>query len=471
VRAPSAHKPRVVIAGGSGFVGRALAAALSDRFTVVGLSRTRPRDAEGFDDWRACDLFNLRQAEEALAGADLAIYLVHSMLPSARLSQGQFADFDLLCADNFARAAAKAGVRQLVYLGGLLPEGELSDHLRSRAEVEIVLRRYGTPLTVLRAGLVLGHAGSSFEMLVRLVRRLPIMLLPRWASTRTQPVALDDVVASLAWVVDRPSTFGETYDVGAPETLTYAELIAKTAAILGLRRRVVPLPWMTPRLSRLWISAVTGAPAALVNPLIESLRHTMIARDARLAALSGRPPTSVDVALRRALTAADGKPPSAFGSARGEGSTVRSVQRMELPPGTDAVWARERYVEFLPRLLSGLLRAERDPDHSCRFYLAGLRWPLLVLSFAADRSGPDRQLFFVTGGLLAAPGDAGRFELRTTLEGRTLLTAIHDFRPRLPWWIYRLTQARFHAWVMAAFAMRLRALAASRRAVDASANG
>jgi uncharacterized protein YbjT (DUF2867 family) len=454
-----ATRRRVAIAGASGFIGRAVARALAGRFEVVGIARSVPADADPAA-FRAADLFNLREAEHALEGADVALYLVHSMMPSARLTQGGFADFDLLCADNFARAAARAGVRQIVYLGGLTPDGPLSPHLRSRLEVEDALRGHGAAVTVLRAGLVIGAGGSSFDMLVNLVRRLPVMLCPRWTSTRTQPVALDDLVAQLAYVVGRPECEGQTYDLGSPEVITYRELMEQTAAALGLRRRMLSVPLFSPRLSRLWVSLFSGAPAELVGPLVESLRHEMVARDLRLAALAGVTPMSTRQALARAL--ATSTPPTATATAAPKrrararpASLVRSVQRMRLPAEADAAWAAREYVRWLPRRLSGLLRAERDDDGSARFYLRGVRAPLLVLTHAAERSTPGRQLFFVTAGTLVARGSRGRFELRQVLGGGTLLTAVFDFAPSLPWWLYRATQARVHAWVMASFARHL----------------
>lgn len=445
---------RVAIAGASGFIGRAVAHALRERFDVVGIARTAPADADA-PEFRTADLFNLREAEHALEGANIALYLVHSMLPSARLTQGNFADFDLLCADNFARAAAKAGVRQIVYLGGLTPDGPLSIHLESRREVEGALRSHGAAVTVLRAGLVIGAGGSSFDMLVNLVRRLPMMLCPRWTNTRTQPVALDDLVALLAYVVGREECEGQTYDVGAPEVITYRELMQLTATALGVKRRMLSVPFFSPRLSRLWVSLFSGAPSELVGPLVESLQHEMVARDLRLAEQAGLTLTSTRVALERAL--ATRKPAARLAPARRRArpqSLVRSVQRMSLPAGRCAQWAAQEYVGWLPRRLSGLIWVEHD-DRSARFYLRGGRAPLLVLTYAADRSTPDRQLFFVTEGRLVARGSRGRFELRQVLDGSTLFTAIFDFAPSLPWWLYRATQARVHAWVMASFARHL----------------
>lgn len=466
--AASPARPVVVVAGGSGFIGHALGAELARRFDVVGVSRTKRAPDPRFTAWRQADFFNQREAEDALEGARFAIYLVHSMLPSARLTQGSFEDLDLICADNFARAAKHAGVEQIVYLGGLVPDTNvLSPHLESRREVERTLGRYGVPVTTLRAGLVIGAGGSSFEILARLVERLPAMVVPRWTRTRVQPVAVDDVVALLSFVVGRRECHGETYDVGAPEVLDYRALMVMCAEILGLVRRMVPVPIFTPALSRLWVSLVTGAPKARVAPLVESLRHEMVAHDLRLAAMAGLAPTPVRAAMEKALATKnepmtkaedEGTPAEAARlEKKAPPSLVRSVQRMRLPEGRDAEWAAQEYMRWLPHALRGLVRAEVDANRDCRFVVALVRLPLLVLTYVPDRSTPDRQLFFVTGGVLSRGAQRGRFELRQVLDGTTLLTAIHDFGPRLPWFVYMQSQARFHAWVMAAFRRHLAA--------------
>ena len=215
-------------------------------------------------------------------------------------------------------------------------------------------------MTTLRAGLVIGGGGSSFEILVRLVQRLPAMVCPRWTLNRMQPVAVDDVIALLSYVVGRAACYGETFDVGAPEAVTYRELMAMCAELLGLHRRMVPIRLFTPGLSRLWVTLVTGAPAALVGPLVLSLRHEMVARDLRLAKMAGIEPLPVRVALERALTTAPTKtgPFASRVRAIGTAPLARSVQRMRLPAGRDADWAAAEYVEWLPRALRGLIRAE-----------------------------------------------------------------------------------------------------------------
>ena len=246
------------------------------------------------------------------------------------------------------------------------------------------------------------------------------------------------------------------------EALDYRSLMAMCAEILGLDRRMVPVPLFTPSLSRLWVSLVTGAPKSLVAPLVESLRHEMVARDLRLAAMAGLEPTPVRRALEMALATKEepkkalaGKPSVRALVVRKPLSLVRSVQRMDLPEGRDAEWAAHEYMRWLPRALRGLVRAEVDENRDCRFVVFLLGLPLLVLTYAPSRSTPDRQLFFVTGGLLSRSEQRGRFELRQVLDGRTLMTAIHDFGPRLPWFVYVQSQARFHGWVMAAFRRHL----------------
>ncbi len=454
----SDDKPLVVIAGASGFVGRALAGPLSERFRVVGIARGAGPTGAPWAEWRPCDLLNLREAEEALAGARYAIYLVHSMMPSARLTQASFSDLDLLCADNFARAAARAGVEQIVYLGGLVPEtSHLSLHLQSRLEVEATLARHGVPVTTLRAGLVIGGGGSSFEILTKLVRRLPAMVCPRWTQTRMQPIAIDDVVKLLDFAVARRECYGQTFDIGAPEAMSYRKLMEMCAEILGVRRRMVPVRLFSPSLSRLWVSLVTGAPRALVGPLVESLRHEMVARDHRLADMAGLTPTPVRTAIENALAVDRADRPRANADApkRWQASVVQSVQRMRLPANQNALWAATEYARWLPKALGRLVRVEVDAQENIRFFLFFLSIPLLVLLLVRERSTPDRQLYFLGDGLLSRRSERGRLEFRQVLDGRTLLVAIHDYSPRLPWFLYVLTQAPFHASIMAAFRRHL----------------
>jgi len=455
----------VAIAGATGFVGRALVAALGGDHRVVALSRRPPAaDAPG-PETRRCDLFSLSQVEEALRGADVAVYLVHSMLPSARLVQGRFEDLDLLLADNFGRAAARQGVRRIVYLGGLIPDTEdLSPHLRSRREVETALGAYGVPVTSVRAGLVVGPGGSSLEILLRLVRRLPVMLCPRWTQSRTQPIALDDVVALLARCVDDDATLGRVCEVGGPTVLTYRGLMQETARLLGRRRLLIPVPFLSPKLSRLWVSTVTRTPRALIDPLVESLRHDMVARDPWLQRRAGRPGAPFAAALQACLAPppAAPRPGRALPARTGEQRVPRaaqSVQRLPIPADWPATRVANEYLTWLPALLRLLLRVERERE-TARFYLLGVRRPALVLTFLPGRSDPTRAVFSVTGGWLVRGGDQppGRLEFRLVPDRGHVIAGVHEFRPRLPWYVYAWTQAKVHLWVMWRFGRHLRRL-------------
>lgn len=465
-------KPKVVIAGASGFVGRAVAPALSERFHVIGLSRS-PREAgDGFDEYRTCDLFSLKQAEAALEGVEYAVYLVHNMMPSTRLTQGDFADLDVVCADNFARAASSAGCRQIVFLSGLCPDdSELSKHLESRCEVESTLASHVVPVTTLRAGLILGGSGSSFKLMARLVERLPVMVCPRWTDTRTQAIAIRDVVRYIEGVVGREEHFDQSYDIGASDIVTYKQLMRMTAKALGKERVFIPSPVMSPGLSRLWVSLVTGAPKALVAPLVQSLEHEMIARDQRLATSLGIEPTPSEEAVRLAVAELDGSVPHAFrgSTARRGPSLVRSVQRMKLPAGWTAKRAATEYLLWLPRFLSVLLRVDLESIDRFRFVFVPLNLVLLELEHSPERSERSRQLFYVTGGFLRGASGHPRFEIRQVLGGKTLLTMVHDYEPRLPWVVYVWTQAVFHRWLMYRFARHLSVGSAVNRRIDDSA--
>lgn len=459
-----ASRPKIVVAGASGFVGRALLENLARDFDVIALTRSARGSSEGAPvTWRACDLFHLGETEEALAGANAAFYLVHSMMPTSRLTQGSFDDMDLICADNFARAARTCGIPNIVYLGGLLhgDEDELSRHLESRLEVERTLGSYGASVTTLRAGMIVGAGGSSFRLMMRLVQRLPVMVGPRWMRSRGQAIALADVVVLLRYALDHPELAGRAYDIGCDEVMTYAEMLRMMAEVLGKNPPILTLPVATANLSLLWVSVVTGASRALVRPLVDSLKHDMVARDGLVfQKRAGLETTPLRRALAEAVLHDDDRPtPAPKTGARGD-SRVRSVQRLPLPANHDAAWVADEYARWLPTFFRPFLRVDVDESKTCRFYFRPLRSPLLVLAFAPARSSADRQLFRVTGGLLArrSTGTArhqARLEFRSVLERKYVLAAIHDFSPSLPWVVYKFTQALVHLWVMHAFGRHL----------------
>ena len=445
------------------FWGTELAVSLSRDFRLVGLTRGSRTALENYDEVRQVDLMSRKAASKALIGVDYALYLVHSMMPSARLVQANFRDLDAICADNFARAAAQRGVRRIVYVGGLQPMGtQNSEHLESRLEVERILGAYGVQVVVLRAGLVVGGKGSSFQILTRLVRRLPVMVCPSWTRTKTQPVAVPDVVWAIDESLKLPGDESRVFDLGGAQPLSYRELMTQTAELMGKKRIMIPVPLVSPGLSRLWVSLVTGAPRGLVGPLVESLRHEMLARDEEELRLPDEPGTPIQAMLQAALAEERegvSQAPRAFQPApkKKQAARVLSVQRMTLPEGADAEWAAEEYGEWLPRMMGGLMPIHVVNDEPMvRFHLFRGGPVLLRLERLPEVGASDRQVYRVRGGLLAKSDTWGRLEFRQVVDDRTLIVAVHDFEPRLPWWIYRSTQAVFHAWIMRRFSRYLR---------------
>jgi nucleoside-diphosphate-sugar epimerase len=458
-------KSKVAIAGATGFIGSALCRALARDFSIVALTRGGPRSDDM--EWRRCDLYSLLDVERALEGCTYAVYLVHSMLPSARMTQASFEDLDLILADNFARAAASQGVRHVVYVGGLLPPAEdesLSRHLHSRLEVERTLGAYGVPVTALRAGLVVGAGGSSLHILTSLVRRLPAMLTPRWTRSPTQPIALPDLVRAVQHVLASPTDFVGAFDVGGPDVMSYRDMMKRTADVLGVKRPMLNVPLFTPGLSTLWVALITGAPLALVGPLVQSLRHEMTVRDNPLQRWLSQGSLGFEEALRLAIAETRPKP-RLLQRAREwrrhrAARTVRSVQRLPRPAGRSASWIAWEYVRWLPTAPIAGLRCETEGPVA-RFYIGPIRAPLLVLRLSDERTREDRALFYVDGGLLARTDGQrpGRFEMRLTADGQHVLAAMHDFRPTLPWYLYGATQALAHLFVMHQFGRHLARIA------------
>ena len=459
-------RPVVAVAGASGFVGSALLPALTGDFDVVALRRTPATELPGVR-WQRCDLFSLLQTERALEGADYAVYLVHSMLP-ARLTQARFEDMDFILADNFARSAARAGVKQILYLGGIIPDdARLSRHLASRLEVERVLAARGVPVTSLRAGLIVGPQGSSFRMVARLVDRSPVLLCPHWTRSMTQPVGLRDVVSLLRYCVGREEMYGRAFDLGGPEVMTYVDLMRRTAERLGKKRCIIAVPFIPTRLSVLGMRMITGAHRELVAPLVESLRHAMVAHSPTLQERAGIVAQSFDEALDEALPAEKVASEEAdHHLARRhvhseEGLYVCSIQRLPLPPGYDAIWVAREYARWLPSFFKRVLRVTVDEHLNLVFRVTGVRRPLLELSYSSNRSSADRPLYYITGGLLVRLADVpdgrapARLEFRESPDRRSVLAAIFNYSPALPWWFYRVTQAPIHLLVMKLFGWHL----------------
>ena len=299
----------VAVLGATGVVGTALVSVLAQSEEVVAVSR-RPDGSPGKAVRTVtADVTDPTSVRRSLEGVEVAYYLVHS------LGTPNYADVDRQAAETVAREAERAGVSQLVYLGGLGDDrSDLSPHLRSRLETGVALSSGGVPVTTLRAAVVVGRGSAAFETIVSLVDRLPAMIAPRWVATPTQPIALADVVRYLAGVARLPAALGQNFDVGGPDVLTYREMIERIAQVRGRRRLIVEVPVLSPRLSSYWLHLVTPVRAAVARPLIEGLRNPTVVQDDRLRRLLPFALTPFDDAARTALAEVRAAPSDRPGS-------------------------------------------------------------------------------------------------------------------------------------------------------------
>ena len=287
---------KVLVAGASGFVGRRLCPALIEAGHDVQAMTRHPESYEGGGAAVHGDVHDPTTLQGALTGCQAAYYLVHS------LDSPDFERKDADAAWTFAEAAAAAGLQRIVYLGGLGDDDDdLSAHLRSRRGVEQLLGSAGVPVTTLRAGIIVGHGGISWELTRQLVEHLPAMITPRWVRTRTQPIALDDVVRYLVGVLELAEAADRAYDIGGPEVLEYVTMMRRVAQIQGRKFLVMPVPLLTPRLSSLWLAFVTDVDFQTARALVDSMSNEVVVRDDSIRALVPFEPMGYDDAVRLAL--------------------------------------------------------------------------------------------------------------------------------------------------------------------------
>lgn len=286
----------VLVAGASGFVGRRLTHALEEAGHGVRAMTRSPEDYAGPGEPVHGDVHDAGSLPGALAGCSAAYYLVHS------LDSRDFERLDAEAATAFGKAAADAGMAQIVYLGGLGSDSDdLSAHLRSRREVESLLGAGGVPVTVLRAGIVVGHGGISWEITRQLVEHLPAMVTPRWVNTRTQPIAVDDVVRYLVGVLRNDDAVGRVFEVGGPEVLRYSTMLKRVAAIENRPLPIIPVPLLTPSLSSLWLSFVTDVDTQAGRALVDSMANEVVVEDDSIRSVVPFEPMGYDDAVRQAL--------------------------------------------------------------------------------------------------------------------------------------------------------------------------
>jgi uncharacterized protein YbjT (DUF2867 family) len=295
----------LLVTGASGYVGGRLVGRLTAQGERVRCLARRPAELmarlPAAVEVVAGDVLDADTLPAALDGVDTAFYLVHSMG-----STGDFQEQDLRAAANFARAAKAAGVRRIIYLGGLGGRVELSPHLASRQEVGRVLRQSGVTAVELRASIILGSGSLSFEMIRSLVERLPVLVAPRWVARQAQPIAVDDVLAYLIAAIDVPVMESTIVEIGGPDRVAYLDLMSEYARQRGLRRRFVRVPVLTPHLSSLWLALVTPLYARVGRKLIDSIRHdTVVEDDSAHRLFPSIRPLGMSAAITRAMTNED----------------------------------------------------------------------------------------------------------------------------------------------------------------------
>lgn len=285
---------KILVAGGTGFVGRHLVPALLGRGYHVTVMTRHPHARKDGATEVFGDVSESGTVGVALRDVEVAVYLVHT------LDRLDFVERDRVGAESFAQQAVCSGVSKVVYLGGLGDDDDdLSAHLRSRREVEQILTA-SLPTIALRAGIVVGDGSVSWEILCQLVERLPVMITPRWVQTRTQPIALEDAVAYLAAAVELDH-HSDHFEIGAPDAMSYRDMLHVTSREMGRSLHIIPVPVLSPALSSNWLRLITDVDLQTARSLVDSMTNEVVVTDRRLEALTGHMPISFEVAARRAL--------------------------------------------------------------------------------------------------------------------------------------------------------------------------
>ena len=443
----------ILVTGATGYIGSRLATHLLAGGRSVRVMARNPRRlaalAAAGADCVAGDVLQRESLVPALHGVEVAYYLIHSMGTGA-----DYAARDREAAGNFAAACAAAGVRRIIYLGGLGQSASaLSKHLASRQEVGDVLGAGSVRVTELRAAIIVGAGSASFEIIRDLARKLPVMICPRWVRSRCEPIALSQVLEYLVGVLDEPRTIGQVLEIGGGEVLTYQEMMRECAAALGKRVRIITVPVLTPRLSSYWLNLVTSVPMSIARPLVEGLRNDVITTDQRIRAWIPVAPMTFRQAVERAL-AEDGAGPLASRWTGASGGTVsrpsprptailRDERRLSANASPAALFAAVEgiggatgwyYANWLWRLRGAIDRLLGGVGMR-----RGRRDPLSVLLgdpidfWRVEEIVPGERLRLRAE--MIVPGEATlEFEVGTAVEGkRAFLIQRAEFDPRGRW--------------------------------------
>jgi len=460
------QRPKILVAGAGGSIGSVVSRALAKEYDVVALVDSHEhllKKEPGLTlYWRSCEPFSRRDVEEAISGCDYIIYLFHTRRRTARLDQAQCKDMDLLIADNVARAASRHGVKQIIYLGMLIQDRNVSlGHLEKGNEVIEALSFYGTPLTVLRAGLVVAPGGNAMRLMANIATRLPIVLMPPWANKPKQPIALPDVIRAIQFCLSNEETQNNAYDIGGPRIVTFRDMLQDVAHCLKKRQIIIDVPYLSVWLYGWYLRILDRkAHPVLIKLAITYLGHNSVVQDNPVQDFIKKdavlPRQAIEPYIKK-MAQLPPNPRQPFFKKYIEGlrsmSNVRSIQRVLLPPGRNATWVGETYFKWLPRFSRRFLICEVDATGTCRYYNRFPRLHFLTLSFQKELSSPDRRLYFITGGLLAKGHEDlnPRLEFRDVLNGRYTIVALHDYMPVLPWGLFLVTQAVMHLIIMSNF--------------------
>ena len=449
---------KILLTGASGYIGSHLMNKLKDNYEIIAISRNiENKSNEQNVTWKAADLFDLNEITEVMEDIDIAIYLVHSMMPSAKLTQASFEDMDALLADNFAKAASYNKVQHIVFMSGLIPNtNELSPHLRSRLECEQILGSYGVPVSTLRAGLIIGSKGSSYPILKKLVERLPGLLLPKWAYNITLPVAIDDVIDGLYKIVERNPNENESIDIGGPSHMTYKDLFKQTAEVLDKRLPTIDLPIIPIWLSKYWVKLISGVPKEMVYPLMDSLIHDMIRNDENIVKDISIGKIDYKESVRNALEEETKTQKKGKSSRKGDIKDVRAISRVVLPKDVNMIQLAESYANFLNRITLNVVNSDFNEDNFT-ISVPCLNKDLLLLRKDFKASNNERILYRIVGGDFASDSDGGnaRLEFRRLPNSDACIIALQEYEPTLPWWVYKYTQAKVHKSVMNLFKFKI----------------
>ncbi|PTI46102.1 NmrA family protein [Staphylococcus xylosus] len=458
---------RILLTGASGYIGSHLMNKLKKDYEVIAISRhIENKKNEQNVTWKSADLFDLNEITKVMNEVDIAIYLVHSMMPSAKLTQASFEDMDALLADNFAKAASVNNVQHIVFMSGLIPStDELSPHLRSRLECERILGSYGVPVSTLRAGLIIGSKGSSYPILKKLVERLPGLLLPQWANNTTLPVAIEDVINGLYKIVERHPHVNESIDIGGPTHMTYKDLFKQTADVLDKCLPMIDLPIIPIWLSKFWVKLISGVPKEMVYPLMDSLIHDMVRDDKNT--VEGISIGAIDYkeSVRIALEEETKSKSKHKSKSKGKLTVkdVRAISRVTLPKDESMSQLAERYANFLNHITLNTVSSNFNED-DFTITVPFLNKELLLLRKDVEASNDERILYRIVGGDLALDSRGGnaRLEFRRLPNSSECIIALQEYEPTLPWWVYKYTQAKIHKSVMNLFKLKLKSKKCSR---------